>query len=89
MIADIDTSQYIPIQVLVLAMCGAFAVSSAAAFYFLLEASLIPIGFLVLISGTRPERVKAVVYIIVFTLVGGAIHLVGLLFIFFRFGSLW
>ena len=88
-IADIDTSQYIPIQTLVLAMCGAFAVSSAAAFYFLLEASLIPIGFLVLVSGSRPERVKAVVYIIVFTLVGGAIHLVGLLFIFFRFGSLW
>lgn len=66
---------------------SAFYVSAASRYYFLLEASLVPISIMVLVGGARPERVRAVVYIVMFTVVGGAGHLIRLIYLYTERGG--
>lgn len=59
-------------------MVAAFTAGRAFTFFILFELSLVPIGVLILSVGGRPERVEAVVYMAGYTLVGGGLHVLGL-----------
>ena len=63
---------------LLMIMLLSFSVSGGFQFYFLFEVCLIPIRFIILVGGVRPERVAAIFYMVVYTVVGGAFHLIGL-----------
>lgn len=52
-----------------------FSVSRGFFFFFLFEGCLIPISFMILSGGTRPERIQAVGYMVLYTVLGGAFHL--------------
>lgn len=47
-------------------------------FFVAFEASLVPICLLILRRGLRPERVRAVAYMALYTLAGGGLHALGL-----------
>ena len=60
-------------------LLAAFLVPNGALFFVAFEGSLVPISLLVLWGGLRPERLAAVAYMSVYTLVGGGVHVLGLL----------
>lgn len=51
-----------------------FSTKRAIIFFVLFELSLVPIAYLILAKGDRPERVAAVFYLAVYTVAGGAFH---------------
>lgn len=63
---------------LIIVMLFSFAVGTGFQFYFLFEVCLVPIRFMILMGGVRPERVAAIFYMVVYTVVGGALHLFGM-----------
>ena len=73
---------------LTLLMLGAFSVGGALSFFVLFELSLVPIAILILVAGARPERVEAVIYMAAYTLVGGGLHVLGLVYLSSALGGL-
>lgn len=73
---------------LTLLMLGAFSVGGALSFFVLFELSLVPIAILILVTGARPERVEAVIYMAAYTLVGGGLHVLGLVYLSSALGGL-
>lgn len=69
-------------------LLAAFLVPNGFLFFVAFEGSLVPIRFLVLWGGLRPERLVAVAYMSIYTLVGGGVHVLGLLGCFKAVGSL-
>lgn len=73
---------------LALLLIVAFLVPNGLMFFFAFEGSLLPIGLLILWGGLRPERLMAVAYMSLYTLVGGGIHVLGMLACLKGVGSL-
>jgi len=74
-------SFYTSLKSLLIMSVLVFSVRRGVWFYVLFEMSLIPVGFLILICGRRPERGIAVSYLVIYTLLGGRLHLIGLVYI--------
>ena len=64
-----------------------FLVADGFIFYILFEACLGPTSFLVVCWGHAPEREEATLYMIFYTIVGGRLHIVGLLGMDYIFGT--
>lgn len=69
-------------------LVSAWFVPNGAIFFVAFEASLVPICFLILLSGIRPERVIAVYYMSLYTLIGGGLHVLGLSAVYKSVGSI-
>lgn len=65
-----------------------FLVIDGFLFYVLFEACLGPTSFLVACWGHTPEREEATLYIIFYTIVGGRLHMVGLIGMDYIFGTI-
>lgn len=74
--------------ILILVLCLCFSVRSALSYYVLFEVSLLPISYMVIVGGVRPERVSAVVFMVLFTVCGGALHLLCLIILYRSTGGL-
>ena len=57
-----------------------FSVKSAVTFFIIFELRLVPIAYLILAKGERPERLLAVYYLAIYTVAGGAFHFLALVF---------
>lgn len=57
-----------------------FSVKRAVSFFVIFELSLVPIAYLILAKGERPERLLAVYYLAIYTIAGGAFHFLALVF---------
>nr|WHM51597.1 NADH dehydrogenase subunit 4 [Rhinotermes marginalis] len=66
----------------------AFSSIDLLSFYIFFESSLIPTLFLILGWGYQPERVQAGVYLLFYTLLASLPLLIGILFVYYSFGSL-
>nr|WAK83073.1 NADH dehydrogenase subunit 4 [Janus sp. 1 GYN-2022e] len=73
--------------IMLLFLIFAFSVLNFFLFYFFFEASLIPTMLLVLGWGYQIERVNAVMYMIMYTMFFSFPFLVGILYVFYDFGS--
>nr|QUG10615.1 NADH dehydrogenase subunit 4 [Hydroides norvegica] len=74
-------------------VCGfcslSFMAGNGMVYFMLFEAVFVPISALVLIWGYNKERVSAVIYMVVYSFLGGGFHLVSLLGLFESTGSLF
>lgn len=75
------------VMVLVRFLLCRFLVMDGLLFYVMFEACLGPTSFLVVCWGHTPEREEATLYIIFYTIVGGRLHMVGLIVIDYIFGT--
>ena len=57
----------------------AFSAANGLIFFVMFEASIVPICILILLGGNREERVMAAAYMRLYTLVGGGLHVLGLI----------
>lgn len=64
-----------------------FLVIDGVLFYVLFEACLGPTSFLVICWGHTPEREEATLYIVFYTILGGRLHIVGLIGIVYMFNT--
>ena len=64
-----------------------FLIMDGVLFYVLFEACLGPTSFLVVCWGHTPEREEATLYIIFYTVIGGRLHIVGLIGMDYIFGT--
>nr|AVI25213.1 tRNA-His [Phyllomimus sp. YH-2018] len=74
---------------LLMMLVCAFGSLSYFSFYFFFESSLIPTLFLILGWGYQPERLQAGVYLMFYTLLASLPLLIGLLYIYGIYGSLY
>lgn len=70
-------------------MGAAFSSRGGLPFFVAFELSLVPICLLILFAGGRPERQEAALYMSLYTLLGGGLHVLGLVSLFGRTGRLW
>lgn len=64
-----------------------FITMDGVLFYVLFESCLVPTSFLVVCWGHTPEREEATLYMIFYTVIGGSLHMVGLIGINYFFGT--
>nr|WFP43261.1 NADH dehydrogenase subunit 4 [Rhomboptera ligata] len=79
---------FLVIFLLLMLMCS-FSSLSYLSFYLFFESSLIPTLFLILGWGYQPERLQAGIYLMFYTLFASLPLLVGLLYIYGCYGSLY
>jgi NADH-ubiquinone oxidoreductase chain 4 len=73
---------------LIIMLYLAFRSIDLLSFYIFFESRLVPTLFLILGWGYQPERVQAGIYLLFYTLLASLPLLIGILFIYYSFGSL-